>query len=119
MLAYMAPVLTDRENDFLDPGDYDTEFHGYSKRDSKQLYYFRVREEFEKLINNKTEFAIIADLSTLFDSKSPDEPYFGDYVHYLSKGRAVIAKEMAKVIRPSIELQLEQDPRFAQCNSGQ
>ena len=109
--------MTDRENDFLDPGDYDTEFHGYSKRESKQLYYFRVREEFKKLIkNNESKFATIADISNLFDGKSPEEPYFGDYVHYLSKGRAVIAQEIAKIIQPRIKIQIDKDSRFDQCH---
>ena len=116
MLAYMERWMTRRERDFLDPGNYQTEFHGYPVLESKQLYYFRVREEFEKLIaNNDSEFAIIADLSRLFDHKSPDEAYFGDYVHYLPKGKAVIAPAIAGIIRLSIQKQIESDPDLDQC----
>ena len=76
---------------FLDRSDYVTEFHGYPLMDSKQLYYFRVREEFEKLVaNNDSECATISDLSRLFDNKTPGE-YFQisppDAVHYLPKGK--------------------------------
>ena len=113
MLPSMEKWLTPRERDFLSPDDYATEFHGYAKRDAKELYYSHVREEFKKLIaNNDSEFAIIADLSQLFDNKSPDEAYFGDYVHYLSPGRVIIAKEITTIIEPSIHKQIQSDPEI-------
>ena len=115
----MEKWLTPREKDFLSPENYATEFHGYPKRDAKELYYFRVRDEFKKLIaNNNSQFAIIADLSRLFDNKPANEAYFGDYVHYVSSGRTIIAKEIAKIIQPSIQKQIRNNPKFDQCFSG-
>ena len=120
MLAYMEDWLTPREKDFLDPSDYDTEFHGYPLQDSKQYYYFRVREEFEDLVVSRgSEYVTIADLSRLFDNKSPDEAYFGDHVHYLPKGRTIIASAIETIIRPSIQKQIQLDHRFRQCLVGQ
>jgi hypothetical protein len=119
MLLSMEHLLTSRERDFLDSGNYATEFHGYSKRDSKELYYSRVREEFEKLVaNNDSEFVLIADLSRLFDQKSPDDAYFGDYVHYLPLGRGIVAREIANIIWPRIQKQIQSDPQFDQCTAG-
>lgn len=116
MLLSMEKWLTPRERDFLSPDDYATEFHGYPKRDAKELYYSRVRKEFEKLIaNNESEFTTIVDLSRLFDNKSPDEAYFGDYVHYLPPGRTIIAKEIANIILPIIQKKIRNNPDFDQC----
>ena len=116
MLPYMEPVLTDREMDFLAPGNYATEFHGYPKKDSKQMYYFRVRQEFDRLIGeNRSPYVTIADLSTLFDDKPKDVAYFGDYVHYLSSGREIIAPEITRIISPNIQSQIKRDVRFQKC----
>jgi len=119
MLPEMEPSLTDREKDFLHPDNYATDFHGYQKRDSKQLYYSLVREEFKKLIGEKnSEYVVISDLSRLFDNKNPDEAYFGDYVHYLPTGRTIIAKEIEKIIWPKIQEQINHDPRFRECRDS-
>ena len=119
MLSEMEPVLTDREKDFLHPDNYATDFHGYPKRDSKQIYYSLAREEFEKLISgNNSEYVIISDLSRLFDKKSPDEAYFGDYVHYLPTGRAIIAREIERIIWPKIREQIDRDLRFQECRDA-
>ena len=116
MLPYMESVLTDREMDFLAPGNYSTEFHGYPKRESKQMYYFRVRQEFGKLIReNRSPYVTIADLSTLFDDKPQDVAYFGDYVHYLSTGREIIAPEITRIISPKIQSRIKRDVRFQKC----
>ena len=111
--------MTPTQMDLLDRSDYVTEFHGYPLMDSKQLYYFRVRQEFEKLItNNDSEFVTIADLSRLFDHKSPGE-YFQvsppDAVHYLPKGKDIVTPAIAKIIQPNIEKQIQNDPYFNQC----
>ena len=104
---------------FLDSSDYVTEFHGYPLMDGKQHYYFRVREEFKKLVtNNKFKFSIISDLSRLFDNKSPAE-YFGDHVHYLPEGRAIIAREIATIIKPNIQEHIRLNHRFRECLSKQ
>ncbi len=119
MLSEMEPFLTDREKDFLHPDNYATDFHGYPKRDSKQIYYSLVRKEFEKLISgNNSEYVIISDLSRLFDKKSPDEAYFGDYVHYLPTGRAIIAREIERIIWPKIREQIDGDSRFQECRDA-
>ena len=116
MLPYMESVLTDREMDFLAPGNYATEFHGYPKKDSKQMYYFRVRQEFDRLIgDNSSPYVTIADLSTLFDDKPKDVAYFGDYVHYLPFGREIIAPEITRIISPKIQSQIKRDMRFQKC----
>ncbi len=123
MLLYMAQWMIPEQMGLLDQSDYVTEFHGYPLKDSKQLYYVRVREEFEKLIaNNDSEFATIADLSRLFDNKSPGE-YFQvsppDGVHYLPRGKDIIAPEIANIIGPSIQKQIRLNHRFRQCLNGQ
>lgn len=122
MLPYMEQWMTPEQMGLLDRSDYVTEFHGYPLMDGKQLYYFRVREEFEQLIaNNESEFTIISDLSRLFDNKSPGE-YFRvsppDAVHYLPEGKSIIAPEIANTIRPSIQKQIQHDPDFDQCFVG-
>ena len=119
MLPYLAQWMTPAQMGFLDRSDYLTEFHGYPLMDSKQLYYFRVREEFEQLIaNNNSKFAMISDLSRLFDNNSPGE-YFSDPVHYSPKGRALIAREIAAIVKPSIQEQIWLNHRFRQCLAGQ
>jgi hypothetical protein len=116
MLLYMKPWLTEREKDFLAPGNYTTEFHGYPKADSKQLYYFKVRKEFEDLmVQNESDYVVIEDMSKLFDGKPRDEAYFGDYVHYLPRGRDVIAPEIAKTIEHSIDDQIKKSLRLSEC----
>jgi hypothetical protein len=119
MLPEMEPLLTDREKDFLHPDNYATDFHGYPKRDGKQIYYSLVRKEFEKLISgNNSEYVTISDLSRLFDKKNPDEAYFGDYVHYLPTGRAIIAREIERIIWPKIWEQIDGDSRFQECQDA-
>ena len=80
------------------------------------MYYFRVRQEFDKLIReNRSPHATIADLSTLFDDKPQDIAYFGDYVHYLPSGREIIAPEITRIISPKIQSQIKRDMRFQKC----
>jgi len=118
MLLYMKPWLTEREKDFLAPDNYVTEFHGYPKADSKQLFYFKVRKEFADIkTQNDSGHVVIEDMSKLFDGKPRDEAYFGDYVHYLPRGRDVIAPKIAKTIRPSIDLQINNSLRLNECLS--
>ena len=122
MLPYMAEWMTPEQMGLLDRSDYVTEFHGYPLMDSKQLYYFRVREEFEKVMaSSDSEFATITDLSRLFDDKTPGE-YFQvsppDAVHYLPKGKDIIAPAIAKIIQPSVEKQIQNDADFDQCFVG-
>ena len=118
MLLYMKPWLTEREKDFLAPDNYTTEFHGYPKANSKQFYYFKVRKEFEDLkAQNESDYVVIEDMSKLFDGKPRDEAYFGDYVHYLPRGRDVIAPEIAKTIEPSIDDQIKNSLRLSECLS--
>ena len=114
--------MTPAQMGLLDRSNYVTEFHGYRLMDSKQLYYFRVREEFEKLMaSSDSEFATITDLSRLFDDKTPGE-YFQvsppDAVHYLPKGKDIVAPAIAKIIQPSVEKQIQNDPDFDQCFVG-
>ncbi|MEE3254476.1 MAG: hypothetical protein VX199_02120 [Chloroflexota bacterium] len=116
MLLYMKPWLTEREKDFLAPENYTTEFHGYPKADSKQFYYFKVRKEFEDLkAQNESDYVVIEDMSKLFDGKPRDEAYFGDYVHYLPRGRDVIAPEIVKIIGHSIDDQIKISLRLREC----
>jgi hypothetical protein len=119
MLPYMESRLTPRERDFLSPGNYTTEFHGHPKRDSKQMYFFKVREEFKKLISeNKSPHVTIEDLSRLFDDKPSNEAYFGDYVHYLPTGREIIALRIFRTILPKIQTQIDNATRFNRCKTG-
>jgi len=122
MLPYMEQWMTPTQMGLLDRSDYLTEFHGYPLMESKQLYYFRVREEFEKLIANyDSDFTTISDLSRLFDNKTPGE-YFQvappDAVHYLPKGKDIVAPEIASTIQDSVQRQIENDPDFNQCFVG-
>jgi hypothetical protein len=119
LLPYMEQWMSSDELPFLDRSDYATEFHGYPLMESKQHYYFRVREEFKNLVTkNQFEFSIISDLSRLFDNESPAE-YFHDHVHYLPRGRAIISKEIAAIIKPNIQKQIRLNHRFRQCLTEQ
>ena len=116
ILLYMKDLLYPKERVFLNLSDYSTAFHGFSVWESKQLFYFRVREKLEKYIaNNNSEFATIADLSKLFDNKKPTDEYFGDHVHYKGTARAIIASEIANIIKPKIQKQILDSHRFSQC----
>ena len=84
--------------------------------ESKQQFYFRVREKLETFIDkNNSEFSTIADLSKLFDNKAPTDEYFGDHVHYTGEARVVIANEITNIIRPKIQKQILESHRFSQC----
>jgi len=61
---------------------------------------------------------VISDLSRLFDSKNHDEAYFGDYVHYLPTGRAIIAEEIEQIIWPKISERIDRDSRFQECQDS-
>lgn len=116
MLLYMKDLLSSREKLFLNLSDYPTDFHGFPLWESKQLFYFRVREELEKFsANNRPEFSTIADLSKLFDNKSPTDQYFGDHVHYTGEARVVIANAIANIIESKIQKQILVSQRFSQC----
>jgi len=118
LLPYMEPWLSPKEKQYLKQGlDSSESFHGYDRRDAKQHYYFRIREEFKRLSDsNNFRFATVYDMSSLFDNKSPAKTYFGDHVHYLSEGRAVIAKEIGKLILPIIQGQIRSTRRFRDCS---
>lgn len=118
LLPYMEPWLSLKENQYLRQGlDSSESFHGYDRRDAKQLFYFRVREEFKRLnASNYFKFATVHDMSSLFDNKQPTKTYFGDHVHYLSEGRAVIAKEIGELILPIIQEQIRSTHRFSDCS---
>ena len=112
----MKDSLSSREKLFLNLSDYPTDFHGFSLWESKQLFYFRVREELETFIDqNDSEFSTIADLSKLFDNKKPTDEYFGDHVHYVGAARSIIAGEIANIIKPKIQKQILNSHRFSQC----
>lgn len=116
VLLYMKDWLSEKEKDFVQLGDFTTDFHGYPRIDSKQLYYFRVREEIKKLNSqNKYEFATLVDLSQKFDHKPTKISYFSDHVHYSPDGRAIITNEIYKIIKPIIQKQILNNSRFEQC----
>ncbi len=116
MLLYMKDSLSSREKIFLNLSDYPTDFHGFPLWEAKQLFYFRVREEFEKLRSkNNSEFASIVDLSKLFDNKKSTDEYFGDHVHYVGAARSIIASEIVDIIKPKLQKQILDSHRFSQC----
>ena len=76
--------------------------------DSAPPTFFYLGKETNTKQNNKCK---------LFDGKPKDEAYFGDYVHYLPRGRDVIAPEIAKTIGPSIDDQIKNSLRLSECLS--
>ena len=70
LLTYMMPWLSSVELAYLENGlDSSYTFHGYDRREAKQSYYFRVREELQKMDNElNSDYSIVKDLSRLFDN---------------------------------------------------
>ena len=120
LLPYMMSWLSSKEIAFLERGlDSSYTFHGYSRREAKQQYYLRVREELQKMRNQlNSDYSVVKDLSGLFDNKSVDETYFGDHVHYLPLGREILAKEIHQTISSRIWSQIMNTPKFDTCKSN-
>lgn len=120
LLPYMMPWLSQKEIVYLGKGlDSSYTFHGYDRREAKQSYYFRVRDELRKMGNElNSDYSIVKDLSNLFDNKSVDETYFGDHVHYLPLGRKILAKEIHQAISSQIWSQITNSAKLDTCKSN-
>ena len=116
----MTPWLSDKEITYLERGlDSSYTFHGYDRKEAKQRYYFRVRDELKKISPELNgDYSNVKDLSKLFDNKSVDEAYFGDHVHYLASGRKILAKEIYRTISSQIWSQIKKSSRFDSCPSN-
>ena len=94
---------------WLVDGCYYGAWHHYPKFD------FNPKEFDDIKAQNESDYVVIEDMSKLFDGKPRDEAYFGDYVHYLPRGRDVIAPEIAKTIGHSIDDQIKKSLRLSEC----
>lgn len=119
LLPYMTPWLSSIEVTYLERGvDSSYTFHGHDRKEAKQHYYFRVRDELQKINRElNSDYSSIKDLSKLFDNKSVDETYFGDHVHYLASGRKILANEIYRTIYPQIWSQISKSSKFDSCTS--
>lgn len=118
VLEYMKEWLSEQESPLLDSSDFTTDFHGYPRIDSKQLYYFRVREEIQKMnAEQNLEYSKAVDLSSIFDRKSVDESYFADHVHYLPIARSILVEKIEEIIKPMLEKQIRNNSVFDDCMS--
>ena len=108
--------LSSGEKVIMKLSEYPTDLHGFTLRESKQLFYFSDKEELEKFnANYRYDFSKIADLRKLFDNKKSTDEYFGDHVHYVGAARLIIASEIVDIIKPKIQKQILDSHRFSQC----
>jgi len=120
LLKDMYDVMSASEKKYFQSGTDNSEaFYGYDRGVAKQLFYDRAREEFARVKSaNNNEFAIVEDLSRLFEKKTARDTLFVDHVHYSNEGRQIIAKEIFDLVSAMIEVKLSMVDLHNSCKAN-
>ena len=108
LLKDMYDIMSISEKKYFQSATDNSEaFYGYDRGVAKQLFYDRAREEFAKVkLASNNKFAIVEDLSRLFETKTAKNTFYVDHAHYSNEGRQIIAKEIFDLVHQIVEVKL-------------